>query len=232
LSPKSSASFLVPIEDQENRAMSTGQRHLLIVAMMLTVCPAAAQTLPWPADSPLAATPAPSPGDRAPPVSSAPAPAMSPMGAPPMASPFGAGGGAPLCMAEFARLREDVLKLGLAAKAAGQRKVNREEMCKHITAYSAAELKWVEYTEANTSCGIPAEVAQQLKRVHGNTEQIKEKICAAGRIPGLEPSPLVPSRKVPGPRLHIAVWLPGCGQVVLFPADSARSAALSPKSGG
>src|SRR5258708_15188591 len=82
-------------------------------------------------------------------------------------------------MAEFGRLREDVQKLGLAAKAAGQRKVNREEMCKHITAYSAAELKWVKYTDANVkTCGIPAEVAQQLKQVHSNTEQTKEKICS------------------------------------------------------
>jgi ATP-dependent protease ClpP protease subunit len=100
----------------------------------------------------------------------------------PQASPSGGGGGAPPCMAEFARLREDVQKLGLAAKTAGQRKVSREEMCKHITAYSAAELKWVKYTDANVkTCGIPAEVAQQLKQVHSNTEQTKEKICAAGR---------------------------------------------------
>jgi len=105
------------------------------------------------------------------------------MGAmPPQASPFGGGGGGmPPCMAEFSKLRDDVQKRGLAAKAAGQRKVSREEMCKHITAYSAAELKWVKYTEANvTSCGIPAEVVTQLKQVHTNTEQTKEKICAAG----------------------------------------------------
>jgi hypothetical protein len=108
-----------------------------------------------------------------------------------MASPFGGGGGAPPCMAEFARLREDVQKRGLAAKAAGQRKVSREEMCKHITAYSAAELKWVKYTEANTtSCGIPAEVAQQLKQVHTNTEQTKEKICAAGPAAAAAPPSL------------------------------------------
>lgn len=161
--------------------MGTGQRLLLVIAaIMLPACHAAAQTLPWPTDSPRAATQAPWPGDRTPPASSAPAPATSPMVAPPMASPFG-GGGAPPCMAEFARLREDVQKRGLAAKAAGQRKVSREEMCKHITDYSAAELKWVKYTEANVStCGIPAEVAQQLKQVHSNTEQTKAKICAAG----------------------------------------------------
>jgi len=47
------------------------------------------------------------------------------------------------CVAEFGKLREDVQKCGLAAKAASQYKVSRGEMCKHITAYTAAELKWV-----------------------------------------------------------------------------------------
>jgi hypothetical protein len=170
--------------------MGTGQRRLLIAAaMMLPVCPAGAQTLPWPSDSPRPGASAPWPGERAP--AASPTPGMSPMGAPPMASPFGGGGGAPPCMAEFARLREDVQKRGLAAKAAGQRKVSREEMCKHITAYSAAELKWVKYTEANTAtCGIPGEVAQQLKQVHSNTEQTKEKICAAGPAPTAAPPSL------------------------------------------
>ena len=95
----------------------------------------------------------------------------------------------PPCMVEFAKLRDDVQKRGLAAKAAGQRKASREEMCKHITAFSAAELKWVKYTETNvTSCGIPAEVVQQLKQVHTNTEQTKEKICAAGPAAAGPPS--------------------------------------------
>jgi hypothetical protein len=95
----------------------------------------------------------------------------------------------PPCMTEFTKLREDVQKKGLAAKAAGQRKVSREEMCKHITAYSVAELKWVKYSETNvTSCGIPAEVVQQLKQVHSGTEQTKEKICAAGPAAAAPPS--------------------------------------------
>jgi hypothetical protein len=148
--------------------------------MLLAAHQAAAQTLPWPTDAPRAGAQAPWPGERAAPTSPMPAPAMSPMGAP-QASPFGGGGGAmPPCLAEFAKLREDVQKQGLAAKAAGQRKASREEMCKHITAYNAAELKWVKFTESGVkTCGIPAEVAQQLKQVHTNTEQTKEKICAA-----------------------------------------------------
>jgi hypothetical protein len=97
---------------------------------------------------------------------------------------------APPCMAEFTRLREDVQKQGLAAKAAGQRKATREEMCKHVTAYNAAELKWVKFTEANVStCGIPPQIAQQLKQVHVHTEETKEKLCAAGPAAG----PVAPS---------------------------------------
>ena len=172
--------------------MGTGPRIFVIVAAaMLPACSAVAQTLPWPADAPRPAAPAPWPGSSAPAAAPMPAPAMSPMGAmpPPQASPFGGGGGMPPCMTEFTKMREDVQKKGLAAKAAGQRKVSREEMCKHITAYSVAELKWVKYSETNvTTCGIPAEVVQQLKQVHTNTEQAKERICAAGPAAAAPPS--------------------------------------------
>jgi hypothetical protein len=161
-----------------NHVMGTCQRLLLVAIMMLAAHHAAAQTLPWPTDAPRAGTPAPWPGERAP-ASPMAAPTMAPMVAVPQASPLGGGGGMPPCIAEFAKLRDDVQKRGLAAKAAGQRKVSREEMCKQIMAYSAAELKWVKYTETNVqACGIPAEVVQQLKQVHTNTEQTKEKICA------------------------------------------------------
>src|SRR5215471_10074503 len=167
--------------------MGTRRRLLLtIVIMMLPVCQAGAQTLPWPGSPPQAAT-APWPGARAP--SASPAPASVGAVPPPMASPLGGGGGTPACVEEFAKLRDEVQKRGLAAKTASQRKASREEMCKHITAYSAAELKWVKYTEANVeSCAIPAEVVSQLKQVHTNTEQTKEKICAAGPITGPFPS--------------------------------------------
>jgi hypothetical protein len=85
-------------------------------------------------------------------------------------------------MAEFMKLREEVEKKGLAAKAAGQKHVAREEMCKLITAYAASEAKWVKFTEAGVggNCGIPQQVANQLKQVHTGTEQTREKICAAG----------------------------------------------------
>ncbi len=83
------------------------------------------------------------------------------------------------CVAEFARLRDDVQKKGLAAKAANERKASREEMCQHIIAYSSVESKWVQFTESNvTLCGIPADTVQKLKDVHRNTEQTRKKVCA------------------------------------------------------
>jgi hypothetical protein len=126
-------------------------------AVPATVAPAK----PWPGDAPQVSAPVPTP-----------APAVPPM--------TGGGGaaGQPPCMAEYVKLREDVQKKGMAAKAAGERKVPREEMCKLITSYAASEAKWVKFTEAGVqTCGIPAEVANQLKQVHANTEQTREKIC-------------------------------------------------------
>ena len=168
--------------------MGTGQRLSLILAIVvLPACQAGAQTMPWPSEAPRAGAPAaPWPGAGGAPPTAAPMPGPMPgagappgmgmgMGAPP---PMG-GAGTPPCMAEFTKLREDVQKQAMAAKAASEKKVSREEMCKHITAYSNAELKWVKFTEANvSSCGIPTQIAQQLKQVHANTEQTKGKVCA------------------------------------------------------
>jgi hypothetical protein len=158
---------------------------LILVFWFLPAGYAGAQTLPWPTDPPRAGGAAPLPGAATAmgaPQAMAPAPMapMAPMEPPPGASPFGAPQGQmPPCVAEFLKLREDVQKKGLAAKAAGQRKVSREDMCKYITTYAAAETKWVKYAEGGvTSCGIPREIVQQLKTVHGHTEETREKICA------------------------------------------------------
>lgn len=137
------------------------------------------------------------------------------------------------CAAEFLTVRQEVEKARFAVNAAGQRKVGGEEICVYVTTYSVAALKLVEWAESNVrGCSIPVQIVEQLKQAHSGTEKAKEKVCAAARNPRLVPSPLVPSPRLPSPRLHIAVWLPGAGQVVLFLADSAPSAALSPKSGG
>jgi hypothetical protein len=109
-------------------------------------------------------------------------------------------GGQPPCMGEFVKLREEVEKRGKTAKAAGERKASREEMCKLITTFVEAEGKWVRFVEVNTqtSCGIPAQVATQLKQMHSNTEQTKQRICSAGGGPAGVPA---------GPSIHDALNL-------------------------
>jgi hypothetical protein len=89
-------------------------------------------------------------------------------------------------MAEFTKLREEVEKKAMAAKAAGQRHAPRIEMCRLITNYTAAEAKWVTYTETNEQdCGIPLQIVKQLKQVHSNTEQTRVNICADSVAPSM-----------------------------------------------
>jgi hypothetical protein len=176
--------------------MRANHLSLILAIAVLPACQAGAQTLPWPTDPPRATpgaggAPQTVPG-AIPGAIAAPGPGpmpMSPMAAPAMgAAPFGAPGPAPQgatspCLPEFLRLREDVEKKGQAAKQASAHKATREEMCKYITVYSAAELKWVKFAESGVAtCGVPASVAQELKTLHGHTEETKAKICAVAVV--------------------------------------------------
>jgi len=174
-----------------------GQTLLLtLAASALALASAAAQTLPWPGSPGAAggAGAAPSPGAMAPaPMSPAPGGMM----APPMQQGAPQGGGpSPLqqqCLNEFTELRAKAEKLGTAARAAGERKVSREEMCKHITAYAAAEAQWVKFTNDNTAkCGIPPQIPKQLRDVHSHTLTAKKNICATGPAAGAG-APAAPS---------------------------------------
>jgi hypothetical protein len=178
--------------------MRAHQLSLILAIAALPACQAHAQTLPWPTDPPRApagagagGAPQTVPG-AIPGAIAAPGPMpmpMSPMAVPAIgAAPFGAPAAPPQgatspCLPEFLKLREDVEKKGLAAKQASEHKATREEMCKYITVYSAAELKWVKFAEGGVAtCGIPASVAQELKTIHVHTEETKAKICAVAVV--------------------------------------------------
>jgi len=126
------------------------------------------------------------------------APTASVGGAP--ASPFPSAGAAPLaggagsfapappsqpggaaadaCMKGFVPLREEAEKKGKMIKAASDRHASPDEACKIIGNYGAAEVKMIKYVETNaTKCGIPAQVADQLKAGHKNTEALEKKVC-------------------------------------------------------
>lgn len=152
------------------------------------------------------AFPAPLPGQAAPsnaspfpPVNGA-APSASVGGAP---SPFPATGAAPLsssafdrgpapptqaggspdeCMKKFVPLREEAERRGKLIKAASDRKATADEACKLIGNFGQVEIKMIKYIEANAAkCGIPQQVADQMKTGHKNTVAMQRKVCAAAQ---------------------------------------------------
>jgi hypothetical protein len=148
------------------------------------------------------AFPAPLPGQGVikndpafPPVNGA-APAAS-VGAPPVSS-FPVNGAAPItgsaferppappsqsasadeCMKGFVPLREEAEKRGKLIKAASERHAPPDEACKLIASFGQAETKMISYVENRAAkCGIPAQVADQLKTGHKNTEAMQKKVC-------------------------------------------------------
>ena len=138
-----------------------------------------------------------------PPVGGAPAQAspFPPVGgaqaaAPPAPSPFPSQGAAPFggapqgptsgaaedCMKGFVPLRQEAEKRGKLIKAASDRKATPDVACKLIGNYSAAEVKMIKYVEANAAkCGIPQQVADQLKTGHKQTEGLLQKVCGVAQ---------------------------------------------------
>lgn len=136
------------------------------------------------------AFPAPLPnGQMAPPPASPPAndSAFTRGAAPVSGAAFGGAGPAPptggppggdACMKGFVPLREDAEKRGSLIKAASERHAPPDEACKLIKNFGAAEIKMIKYIEVNSAkCGIPPQIADQLKTGHKNTEKMQNQVC-------------------------------------------------------
>ena len=94
-------------------------------------------------------------------------------GPPPQAS-----GGAEACMKGFVPLREEAERRGKLIKAASDRKAPPDEACKLIKNFGQAETKMIQYVETNSAkCGIPPQIADQLKNGHKNTEKMQTQVC-------------------------------------------------------
>src|SRR5437899_866766 len=82
------------------------------------------------------------------------------------------------CMKGFVPLREDAEKRGKLIKAASERHAPPDEACKLIGNFGQAEIKMIKYVETNSAkCGIPPQIADQLKTGHKNTEKMQEQVC-------------------------------------------------------
>ena len=94
-------------------------------------------------------------------------------GPPPQAS-----GSADACMKGFVPLREEAERRGKLIKAASDRKAPPDEACKLIKNFGQAELKMIAYVQNNSAkCGIPPQIAEQLRTGHKNTDKMQKQVC-------------------------------------------------------
>jgi len=85
-------------------------------------------------------------------------------------------------MKGFMPLREDAEKRGKLIKAASERHAPPDEACKLIGSFGQAEIKMIKYVETHAAqCGIPPQIADQLKNGHKNTETMQQKVCAVAQ---------------------------------------------------
>jgi hypothetical protein len=86
------------------------------------------------------------------------------------------------CMKGFVPLREEAEKRGKLIKAASDRHASPDEACKLIGSFGQSEIKMIKYVETNASkCGIPSQIADQLKSGHKNTETMQKKVCSVAQ---------------------------------------------------
>jgi hypothetical protein len=172
--------------------------------------PAASQS-PWPQAQPAQpAAQSPWPQQQAQPPQAAPAPwpqqpqqqAAQPPGPDPWSQPPQQQ--RPPCLEQFVKLRKDVEKRGAALQAAGQRKQkpSAKEACGLFNAFTGAEVKMIKYATANAaSCGIPAQVIDNMKQSHAKSDEVRARVCQVAANGG-------PARAAPPPSLSDALSAP------------------------
>ena len=103
-------------------------------------------------------------------------------GAPPPAPP-------PHCQ-ELLTLRDGVQKHGTALQAANKRKAPVQEACRLFKNFISAEAKMIRAVEKNgPSCGLPADVASQIKANHAQSSKVAKQVCDAAAQGGRPPGP-------------------------------------------
>ena len=85
-------------------------------------------------------------------------------------------------MKAFLPLREEAEKRGKLIKAAGERHAPPDEACKLLGNFAQSELKMLKYVESHSAkCGIPPQIADQLRNGHKGTEAMQQKVCGVAQ---------------------------------------------------
>ena len=114
----------------------------------------------------------------------------------------------PPCIKDFGKLREDTEKKAVAIRAASERKASPREACQLFNAFVAAQSKMLKYATDNAAwCGIPNQVAANLKEGIAKTSEIRTKVCQAAAAPQRpETGSTVSLRHIPDLICALPVW--------------------------
>jgi hypothetical protein len=100
-------------------------------------------------------------------------------GGPAMEVPFGAApAGPPPACQQLLTLRDEMQRHGQALQAAGQKRAAPDELCRLFKVYLAAGSKMAKgLEEGSTTCGVPADVPQQVRAQQAKESQMATQIC-------------------------------------------------------
>jgi hypothetical protein len=85
----------------------------------------------------------------------------------------------PACQ-QLIAYRDETAKHGQALQAAGKKKPPPDEACKLFKAFIGAEAKFLRALEQNSAtCGVPAEVINQVKLGHNKASETAKHVCDA-----------------------------------------------------
>ena len=103
---------------------------------------------------------------------------------------FGAKPAVPPQCQELLGLRDAVQKHGTALQTASKRKASPQEACRLFKNFVGAEARMLKAVEKNgASCGVPPDVAPQLRANHGKAAKVAKEVCAAAAQGARPPGP-------------------------------------------
>jgi hypothetical protein len=91
---------------------------------------------------------------------------------------------------ELLTLRDTVQKHGKALSTASAKKASAQEACRLFKTFLSAELRMVRAIETNGKmCGVPPDVAPQIKANHAQAGKVAKQVCEAAAQGARPPGP-------------------------------------------
>ena len=82
------------------------------------------------------------------------------------------------CRQQSIALKQDWEAKAQPIREASQSKASPETACKLITSFEEAEIKLINFMQANSAkCQIPGDVIEKIKIAHLTTEGLKQRTC-------------------------------------------------------